>query len=107
MAYLIEHSSGGVQELTTLDVTLYPIPDAMKCHHLPVDVGSTIADMIPDERDALVYVGGVYVAREWWPHVRPKAGTQVVIRSIPGATAVVGLVAAGISAWAAGAAAAA
>src|SRR4051812_29347202 len=50
-----------------------------------VPEGMTIAEILGDidpEKTA-VWHNGNYIEDEWYPYVRPKAGTSVVIRAVP------------------------
>ncbi|CAN0150190.1 unnamed protein product, partial [Chrysoparadoxa australica] len=66
----------------TLSVSAYPHPLAAERVHGVIPEGATLADMLGDTR-ALAFVNGDLIPREFWSRVRPRAGTMVVLRSVP------------------------
>src|SRR5690625_2818838 len=83
----------------------YPFPLSNTKHELTVDVGGTIADMIPEGRHVVAIVNNRILPLEEYATREPIEGDYVVLRAVP-TGAVVGAIAAIGSALAAGAGAA-
>lgn len=71
-----------------IDVFMSPHPFSAARLHKKAAAGQTVLDIAKAENAGLiphmhVYIGGHYIAREFWGGVRPKAGTAVTIRVLP------------------------
>ncbi len=91
----------------SFNAKLYPHPlKHSECTTVEVKVGCTLRELIPEETAAVILWQGRPIPEDWWPHLRPKPGAEIIIRTLPGDSdvlrAVLTIAVAVVAAWVVG-----